>query len=326
MSRDSGGGEARRFARVLLVTAAALVSIAATFNVVADPGREWGIEVLPPDTSDGRAVKLELIERAPADVDTVILGDSRAQRMEPAHVERRIGGHAFNAGVPGANAVVEAEAWRTIARRAPRVRRVVILTGPEVLTFDAGRSDLGGRLSEAFSLSQTKRSLRSLLDGAGIAEQERYWTYAADGREVRAAGLDLAAVRARGGPTAEQIELNFLGFWQQWQRLRVSPWLPELDGMLADMNRRGIVPVLVLMPYHPRFIARAGPSFARMRRDSLAIFTALGRRRDFRLVDLQTPDRLRTDVAGWKDGLHLDEANTRRVFDATLAAVPELAR
>ena len=95
-------GSARRF---LLGFVAGLIVLGAsvtTLNVLADPYGYAGSGLFATAILSDRPIKACLIERLPHAPSLMILGSSRAEKVQPSHLQRRTGLAGFNAAVSSA--------------------------------------------------------------------------------------------------------------------------------------------------------------------------------------------------------------------------------
>ena len=92
-------GSTRRF---LLGFVAGLIVLGAsvtTLNVLADPYGYAGSGLFATAILSDRPIKACLIERLPHAPSVMILGSSRAEKIQPSHLKRRTGLAGFNAAV-----------------------------------------------------------------------------------------------------------------------------------------------------------------------------------------------------------------------------------
>ena len=292
------------------------------FTVLADPKRVWGVDLLPPDPTDARPLKLAALERA-GRFELLIVGDSRGQRLEPEHVRRRTGLTAFNGSVTaGRIDAVEYVVDRGLRPRHGRVRAALILSGPEVLNQDHGLfPSMPDRLRASLTSETLKLSVDGLLEELSLLKRPEVWRYAADGRETFTTAWDFAEVARAGGPTRRALDYSIKVFDPAW-RLAAKAEGDRLDRVLGRLNAHGVEPVIVLMPYHPYLLRHRRPQIERARRHFLGLLEGMRPRRDFHVVDTTYPSVFGARMDGFADGLHMDERNMRALFDHVLREAP----
>jgi hypothetical protein len=311
-------GEARRFLRVFALTLAGALLVALAVTTVADPKRYWGIDLVPADPSDPRPLKLEALQRAQP-FETLILGDSRGQRLEPDHVRRRTGRTAFNASITGGRLdAFEYVLDEVLRRHGGTLRSALLLVGPEALIDD---NPLLPNLVEKLRKSMTSEVLtlavQGILDGLSLRERPTVWRYSADGHETFTTAWDFAEVARNGGPSEVALDNTIAVFRKAWRDAAKAP--PDrLDRILGKLNARGIAPLIVTPPYHPHTYRSGGRLLQRARRHFDAVLRELASRRDFEFVDLGAPGSVDIALSGFADGVHMNEANMRAVLDRAL--------
>ncbi len=92
-------------------------------------------------------------------------------------------------------------------------------------------------------------------------------------------------------------------------------------------NAHGAVPVVVLMPYHPRVLrAFREVGFQRQVQELLGYFRRARARCDFRVVNLIDIRSFRGDPRWFYDGAHVTRENARRIIRRTVELAPECFR
>lgn len=307
----------------MLVAFCLVAAGAAALNIVVDPNRSWGFGIVGADPNDSWALKHDLLEQS-APFNTLILGDSRAQRVEPRYVRRRSGRRAFNASVTGVSMSALEKTFAAAHARHPRsIRRVVLMLGLE--SFDArafARPAGTARLRRALSLNQTRTSLGLLFERLGLGRLDGPWRYAGDGREVSTTAWDFKDAAARGGPSPAGLRYTLRAFRHHWR----DPIRPSnsrsFTRLVTRIRAAGATTVVVLMPYHPAMTSRDSG----LRRAHGKVATHLRRlsvSQRFRLVDATYLSVFGGSPSHFADGVHMSEINARRLIDFVIKRAPD---
>ena len=343
-----GRPRARRFVLLALAAAALLAGCAAAFNAFVDPYGTAGTGVLPPIVWTDRTLKADFIRRLPAAPELLVLGSSRAMKVEPAYVKSRTGLTTFNAAVssgkpidawafvnlahdswpsarPGYLWLLDVEAFRALPPDPG------LLNTPALARYlsdgERRRARLAG-LPLLFSWQTAQAAWRSVRNAAGrTREIAGDAAFAPDGLRTldyhdrrRAAGVslrrELAASLRRGRATYAD---SYKALAPTAQR--------DFERTLALMLRVGRKPVLVITPMQPVLLDELGPlGYDARRRDVLAYLRSLQKRLPFRLFDFSDPTSFNGSARDFYDGYHMTVQNTRRLIDALLAKAPDALR
>lgn len=92
-----------------------------------------------------------------------------------------------------------------------------------------------------------------------------------------------------------------------------------LERAIGWMNGRGVEPVLVLNPVHPRVLAVRLASGWEGKAEAAAFLAAMGQRVRFRIVDLTDVASFGGDPDGFADGTHVSRATMRLALAAVVA-------
>lgn len=288
------------------------------FNLTVDPHDRHGAPLGKVDQQDPSAIKLLAIHRAPR-FDTLILGDSRGQRAEPAYLRRRRGWSVFNASVTAGRGSVALTLLRAGLANQP-LRRVLILAGPEALVSDSIadrivglRVDrtLGDRLRRLLSLDEVQRSFRVLREAVGLGAQRPLWTYDARGLELTTDAWNFDVVERAGGPREPAIANTLNIFGNTWAAGPGGPNEHDLVRAITLARSQGATVTFVALPYERETWRRAGGPLRDSLREALRIVRDAGAT----AVDLS---RLPVPRRYFADGVHLSNKGMRQVLDAVL--------
>lgn len=309
---------ARRFLRVAAAAFAVVLATCALVNLVVDPNGVWGWRLFPTAPTNFRAPKLEALERA-APFDTVILGDSRAQRMEPAEIRRLTGRRAFNAAMSSSDVLVQEDMLRrALAHNGGRLDGMIWMLGPEPLNNRDGvvRTSLWARLGRLFSGSELDASLDSALDRVGVRPLPApVVRYAADGHETYNLSVPLDAIEERRPPPEAEIRHDARVLDHHYRKPFDPLEVAAVTRILRRANALGVTPTVILPPYEPREAALTrsvlGAALQRLR-DLLRREQRAGLR--LRVVDASDPAVFGGRAEGFSDGIHMTSRNLRRLL------------
>lgn len=341
----------RWFTLVSLAVAAVVVLLVAGFNAVVDPYGTIGTSIFPTVTWTDRALKVDLLGRLTTPPGIVVLGSSRAMKVEPAYIAEKTGARGgFNAAVSNGRPI---DAWafvNLIHERWPDHTPSYLwlldveafrpwppdpgLVGtPELVAY------LPERMREALHLTDLKllaswettsmslRSIRKALRDRGPETSTQKADFAADGFRIRNYQDDRLAA---GRPLAAGLR-----YTKRQATKTYSDDYKALDPIarryftrtVALINRLGATPVIVISPQHPDVtaaVARLG--WAARRREVLRFLAAQRRRHRLIVLDYTAIDRFHGSPNDFYDGYHMTVPNTRRLVDAVLRAHPDALR
>jgi hypothetical protein len=335
-----------RFLRWFIVAAALGFGLMIGLVIVVNPRGEFPGDRFPQPEPNYRALKLANLERYALThhAEGVILGSSRAAKLDPDDLRRRYDIEFFNMSVLGADAEDYLATWRLFVRREGLPR--ILLIG-----LDADAFARGGRSVQfshnllflsAFSgtspgrLKRVRHTLRTIRQAVNldylhdvarglwgtVAPPETRFEFRPDGvlmypkfDRLRAAGeLELARVVSRC--VAKFVTRSLTVDSARFAALR----------RVLEEARAGHTRVIIwLTPFHPALArALAGDS---LRREQLASIRELAQslvsEYGVELHDLSELDSYGGDAGDWYDCVHFGRENARRI-EAALA--PEASR
>ena len=331
----------RRYLVVLLAVFAASLAGVAALNVAVDPSDSFGTDLFEPLVWTARSRKVELLAEQQEPVTGLILGSSRAMKVEPAHAELLWGGRWFNGSVNSAMTedLLAMYRYATDDLGHPVDRLVLGLDGeafhdskgvderlastPQLARQVPGLRDLGWATdlaASAISYQQTMLSLRSiryrLTDYPAPSTtfgDQGLLTYVVWERELAAGTFDFDAALKRARRLYRKRYEGFEG---------LSPErTAHLTTLLDLCAERGVDVRVYLTPLHPELrahLARRTTFTPRMREVSAWLEQELAAR-GVPFLDGTDPTSFGGDPDGFFDGAHPLEANNRLLLDALAA-------
>lgn len=297
-----------------LVLAAAALAVAPCASpalaVQAPAPREWT-----------RDLKIRLLEALPAPPQVVVLGSSRAMRLNPDHVRRLGGRTAFNCsvssgGIPDAWAflhlirdrfpdhvptylwLVDLEQFRRASAHPytlaePRLARYLAEYVPAA---PAPGSSAGVVRHRTVDLGD-----RAIFDAEGFCRWNRYDHWRRRGRTLK------AGVRY----SIRKFDAIYPGGFPSLRRLPKT----LMRDSIRLLNEWGSRPVIVLTPYHPKLLKHISPRGHARRHAAVRRFVAALRRDGlrFRFFDFTRVAAFGGAPTAFYDGTHGDVRLMRRL-------------
>lgn len=346
-------GSPRRLGWVTLMiaaVAAAVVIVVAGFNAVVDPYGTVGTALFPTVTWTDRALKVYLVNNLTEPPDVVILGSSRAMKLEPEYIEEKTGAAGFNAAVSSGRPIdawafvnlihdrwpedsagylwlLDVETFRTWPPdpgllSTPRLARYL----PPDMQDGFGLDDLKLLVSwetASMSLRSIEKQLRDADPGASTEDED----FAADGFRVRNYQDDRLAA---GRPLAAGIRYTTRQATKTYQEgyTALDPIARRFfEKTVALMNEQGATPVIVISPQHPEVTAAVEDiGWGDRHEELVAYLREQQERHDLIVLDYTDIDSFGGSPDDFFDGYHLTVPNTRRVVDAILEEHPDALR
>jgi hypothetical protein len=347
------GPSARRFVVWLLLGMVALLAAALALNAVVDPYGTLGVGLFPTVTPQDSSTKVQLLEALKQPPQLVVLGSSRAMRIEPSYIAHKTGLRSFNAAVRSGTPL---DAWafanfihdhfqgaqphylwmldvNAFGYQSPAIHDNLFHT-PQLSRYfpSADRGSLGiSDLWTMLSWQTTKDSLRSVrADIRGVppvvkTDSRAPGEFTPDGGRNSgnfsqpnvASGAGLSA-RIKASAAEVEAEYKHPAFTAEPQRY--------FERTLAAMNRWGTHPVIVLTPIHPTLHTLVGPlGWDRRHQQVLDYLAKLSHRYTFTVIDMTSIESFGGSPQGFFDGTHMRVQNLRRMLDAVIARDPSLA-
>jgi hypothetical protein len=332
----------RRFVVGVVTGVLALLGCVAAFNAVVDPYGFVGSAVFPTAILSDRATKACLAERLPVAPHLVVLGSSRAMKVDPAFVSRLTGLRTFNAAVSSAT---PADAWafaNFLHDRFPGAITHVIwlldvesfrarpldpglLETPALARYFSASARVQATLDSAWSLlswSTAQDAFRVATSQAASAATRVPCTYRTNGvSEYSPNGLrewdfhDLA--RARGAGLSSGIDQSISEYrsiyTSGYAGLAPAPrrWF---ERTLRALHAWGVRPVIVLTPVQPKLLRVIGPLGWQRRHDQVVRYLhGLARLVPFELLDASRIGTFGGSRLAFYDGVHMTAPNARKL-------------
>jgi hypothetical protein len=339
-------GSSRRFLLGLVFGVTLLSGSVTALNVLADPYGYAGTKLFATAILSDRPIKACLEQRLPQAPNLVILGSSRAEKVQPTYLGRRTHLTGFNAAVSSAT---PDDAWAFANllhdRAAGKTQRVVwfldiesmrahpidpgLLDTPSLAQYLTRSAALHARLRSIWSFASWStaldswksidatvfRSARPVSSKTCTIHTNGVTEYAPDG--YRRFDFHDVAVR-RGLPFARSLAITL----DEYRTIyggdtRLSPAEEaRFEQTVTAMNSWNTRPIIVLTPVHPAFARALGPLGWTLRHRQLVQYLrSLQPRLQFDLLDASNIRTFGGTPRDFYDGVHMKVANVHRLLD-----------
>jgi len=277
-----------------------------------------------------RSFKADLIDALPEPPRLVVFGGSRSTRFEPQYFLERAGLPAFNCSVQNCRPT---DAWAFASylfSRAPDVKLHCVFA-VQTATFADATLHPGllydPRLSSAFpeELITQQKTLTGRPTRREVLGRNRF----------SARGfLERNAYDIRRGKAGYSLRRHLDGYIRRlrpnytWTgRTRGSRSRLYFEKTMRLFNEHGVVPAVVIMPYHPRALrAFREVGFQRQVAVLRAYLQDARTRCDFRVLDLLTVESFGGRWRWFYDGAHVTKENSRLIARHALRTQPDCFR
>jgi hypothetical protein len=322
----------RRFVAGFVGSFLAVLAAVLAFNVVVDPLALAGTGLVPTAVEPDRSVKLDLLQHLEHGPQILILGDSRGRQAQPSQLQRLTGHSAFNAAVTGGSAPEAYVFVRFAADRFPQQKRRYIWFTDEGLASgivqpqlaqdprarrylpDAPRFALGD-VKTYLSTDATKDSWR-VFEKCVLANCHTKIQYNPDGsltkQSLRFLPEHARSLKQSVAARVAGVRANRETLKQARQDLAVPGRFAYLDRMLAFMNSRDEVPVIVLNPLYPSVLAAEEKYGFPAHRATMEKLAQLHQRFRFVVVNCEDIRKWRGTKSDWSNASHVSRPNMRR--------------
>lgn len=339
----------RRFVLALLAAAALALLAMGCVNAVVDPLGTVGTGLLPTVTWSDRSTKAYLVQHLEEAPGILILGSSRAMKVEPAYLARKTGRSGFNAAVSSGRPL-DAWAFTNLVHDSYPDAHTRYLWLLDVEAFREWPADPGllntpqlaaylptelrwrtraRQFGLLFSWSTGKLSLEALRKHLreGPPRSVGGSEFTSDGfRRLDYHDRLLAQGKGLAAELPKTIKQAVRTFGTEYTGLSADA-KADFEKTLGFMNRLGQEPILVISPTHPNMLSCIAPlGWEARHRDVLDYLGSLERRHRFHVLDfahISSFDGVATD---FYDGYHMTVANTRRLVDEVLERLPGALR
>ena len=322
----------RRFVGGFLGSFFVVLACVLAFNVVVDPFALAGTGVVPTAVEPDRSIKLDLLQQLKRGPQILILGDSRGRQAQPSQLHRMTGHTAFNAAVTGGSAPEAYVFVRFAADRFPHQKRRYIwftdvglasgIVQPQLAQDPRARRYLPdvprfglGDVKTYLSTDATRTSWR-VFDKCVLGSCHTRIHYDPDGsltnQSLHYLPEDAKSLRRSVRARLAEARANHETLAQARRDLADPRRFAYLRRMLAFMNRRGEVPVIVLNPIYPTVLVAQEKDGFPAQRATMEKVAQLHKQFRFVLVnceDIRAWGGTRTD---WSNASHVNRANMRR--------------
>lgn len=274
-----------------------------------------------------KTLKADLLDALESPPGLVVFGGSRAMRFEPSEIRRRTGLSAFNCAV---QCFRPEDAWaftRHLVRRSPRTRlRCVFALQARTFRDDQMRAGLlyDRRLARAFPndlVAAQKATLGTPSKRDALGENR----YTARGYMTRNR-YDIGRERP-GYRFVRQIDLSIERLLPNHTGEALAPDARSrayFERTVRLYNRRGVTPLVILMPIQPRALrAFRQAGFQRQLDDFTAYLEDAQGRCRFRVLDFTDVAAFGGSPTEFYDAVHPTRENTRRIIARAVELAPE---
>ncbi len=326
-----------RFLRVLAIVFLLEGVILVGLTVVVNPRSEFPIDVFEPLIPNTHQIKIDIYgeylenEGAP---DAVVLGTSRARRLDPQAIEAVGYGRTFNFAIEAAEIEDELAVWRWMVAQGDAPERVLLF-------LDLDQLRIGGPVSLRLATNPDLKPYTDVSAGfldylqwaAFYASRPDYvvdtgtvlWyslvgfpetriTYEANGALAEKGDLTEFFVNTTRGQ--QNLKPFLQEYWKDYLGHEApAPEKARLFGQLIDeVLAEGATVDIVLAPIQPDYldILRANTPFDRLH--SATVQALLQRCGDIRLFDFTLPDTLGVNPDEFVDGVHYQGDNVGRII------------
>ena len=348
------GESARDYVMLLLAFCLGLMALVAVFNALVDPFGTVGTGLVPTAIWSDRTTKVSLIDALKTPPQLIVLGSSRAMKIQPGYLQRLTGLPGFNAAV---SAGVPADAWAFVnllhdhfPDTHPRYLWLFDVEELHPSPLDPALTDQP-QLARFFSSSaRQEASLRSVT---WLFSWDTFWTSV---RSLRAyftheerAETDTGTLQttrtkpslsefapdgfrrfdfhdsllARGHTLAKELPGTIRDYTHTYNAM--YPHLDPLEEQYVEktlglMNQLGATPVIVLSPYQPQLLAALRPlGWNTRHRQVLQFLQSLHARYRFVLLDMTHIATFHGSPSNFYDGVHMRLRNVHRLLRTAVA-------
>jgi hypothetical protein len=322
----------RRFVGGFLGSFLAVLAAVLAFNVVVDPLALAGTGIVPTAVEPDRSIKLDLLQHLKHGPQILILGDSRGRQAQPSQLERLTGRTAFNAAVTGGSAPEAYVFVRYAADRFPQQKRGYIWFTDEGLASGIVQPQLAqdprarrylpdapsfglGDVKTYLSTDATRDSWR-VFDKCVLGVCHTKINYNPDGsltaKSLRFLPEHARSLRKSIAARLAGVRANRETLTQARRDLAVPGRFAYLDRMLAFMNSRGEVPVIVLNPLYPSVLAAEEKLGFPAHLATMEKLAQLHRRFRFVVVNCEDIRKWHGTMYDWSNASHVSRPNMRR--------------
>jgi hypothetical protein len=259
-----------------------------------------------------RPIKVCLAERLPRAPQLMVLGSSRAEKVEPSLVQRLTGLSTFNAAVSGGTPD-DTWAYANFLHALPGAPAQRVLWFLDVESLERSTPNpgllatpqLAPYLLSPPQTPPTASRQCSLRTSPGT-------TYSARG--FRAHDFHDAAVE-RHVSQGRSLALSIAHYRSSYQRFPALIPAAEhrFEQTVSLINSWGVTPVIVLTPVHPLFEKGLTVQWGRMHRQVLAYVAALPDTLEIDFIDASSITTFGGTPRAFYDGVHMKVANMRRL-------------
>jgi len=308
---------------------------------IIDPRRDFFGRWFPAVVTKIRQGKLDAFDRynQQQPVTGILLGSSRSAVLEPAVLDKAIGGRFFNSAVFAGQAEDYLAFYRVYRTKSPALKHVVVGIDPLALDpRDDRTADFAANFTLVSHLEQTqgspvaatlhwlglyKRTLRTEAVAEMIRSVRGLFNKTRDSVEVAPDGHVRYLERERRikeGSYDHAASIRELVGFAMDQYRGIDKLAPErmkyLETLIEEVRRDGRTITLWIAPLHPDVMAafRADPVVEANYRRSIGYLLGLRERFGVRVDDLTDISLYGGDPARWYDAIHYHPADGRKIL------------
>jgi hypothetical protein len=277
-----------------------------------------------------RSVKLRLLQRLTTPPRILILGGSRATRIEPAYFLQLTGRSGFNLAFQNGR---PEDAWAFVnyAHRAFPTTPLQVVWFVHVEAFREQGLSPGLVQDETLShwfppalIAREKKKLPRSRNEVPPGRDLALTRFGADGVVFRNR-YDLA--EDRGRRLSHAIDCSIRTALERYDTTTAALYPRSqqyFDKTMGLLDQMGTTQVVVLTPLHPRLLAAVRDAgWSERHAEVVAYLKRMQQRHGFRLLDLSELSSIGGDPDGFYDGFHVKRANARRLIRTIVSAFPE---
>lgn len=328
-SRASAGHTARRPRAALLLLLAAVLGLAAGSAARPQDARAAHISGTPFVLTD-RTVKLRLLKQLARPPRLLILGGSRATRIEPSYFQRLTGLPGFNLAFQNGRPedawafvnylhlrypqtplqvvwFLHVEAFREQGLSAGLVEEPDLSCWFPASLIATARSKLPRTQAE---VPECKDIALTTFGSDGVVLRNRYDIAMQNGRTLSSAlSYSIRTALKRYATTSPALYPRSQRYFERTVDL---------------LNQMGTLQVVVLSPLQPRLLAAVrNAGWNERHREVMDYLTAMQSRFGFCLLDCSELSSIGGDPDDFYDGFHMMQDNSRRLVDTVVAKFPK---
>lgn len=298
-------GSWRRFVASFFAAFGMMLAAIGAINVAVDPTGLWGNNLVfdhPTDLEE----KSALLHRT-RPFHTLILGSSRAYRLDPERVQALTGRSAFNGAIAGGTVALYSRVFaRAINTHGRNVRSVMFLLDEDKFRAAPAGVPVRERLQQTFAFATLRASARFVQSHIFSADPS---PYRSDGFQRTDRAVRTAKDTAPGGAAKgkDATPASWGGYHNPTQRR-------AFEAFLRAANSHGIRPVIVLTPVHPDVFSSAPKTWHLAHNAFVSYVFGLQQRFSLVAIDATDVSSFGGTTDGFLDAAHMDTDESEKLL------------